>query len=985
MVLPTGFGIGTAPGRESSRFFVSSTTAPLTNRFPSSSTGGGLFEPGSKDSPDPVLRALPFFEDPETAPDDCSVHHILTLLTKSRIKVRQGKTSTFVTTPVDFSDLSSEYIGILYEGLLNYELRRVDENDAVVFLALGDEPALPLSRLEAMEDRAVAALVEKAKKGSKLASAEEGEENEEESEEEYVEAAAPDVEEESTVEETEEETAEDERQKVRDRARAWAERAVIQGKLVSKPPKKSAEAQRVYREAVESAVKSLVSRTVLPGEWFLVRFGGTRKGTGTFYTKPQLAVPTVHRTLRPLAYDPPKDGEGDANEDAPPAEWTPKKPEDILALKVCDPACGSGSFLVASLRFLTEALLESLHFHKRIQEQGENTLVTLAEGKPSTGALTEELLPCRPDAPDFDSRLRAQLKRWVVELCLYGVDIDSLAVELCRLALWVETMDRNLPFSFLDHKIKCGNSLVGCWFDRFRDYPALAWEREGGDKNHTKGVHFEQEAWTKAIKGFRKRLKPALADWIVGQGRLFEKVEGKTPDEIHDEALRLFEEMHALPIQETQERTVFYREKIEGSESLARLKEAFDTWCAIWFWPADKIACAPMPKDLGEPSEEGRRVVRELWREYRFFHWELEFPDVFKAKDSGFDAVVGNPPWETLQPMSKEFFSNIDPLYRSYGKQEALSKQKEYFDASADAERDWLLYNARFKGLANWAKHSGSPFGDGTANGSTFSLGKGSDSIHSLWKSRRAGSKTYSTPGHPFAWQGEGKPYTYKMFLEYGHALARHGGQLGLLVPSGVYTDKGSTNLRVLLLTHCRWKWLFGFENREGIFDIHRSFKFGPVIVQKGGTTQAIKTAFMHRDLKDWEDAEKHVIPYRREQLERFSPKTRAILEIRAHRDLQVLEKIYENSVLLGDQSENGWKIRYAQGDFNMTSDSHLFPPRPQWEAKGYKPDEYGRWIGPDGDVALPLYEGRMIGQFDFSKMGWVKGKGRASEWKTIP
>jgi hypothetical protein len=79
------------------------------------------------------------------------------------------------------------------------------------------------------------------------------------------------------------------------------------------------------------------------------------------------------------------------------------------------------------------------------------------------------------------------------------------------MALWIETMDKDLPFEFLDHKLKAGNSLVGCWFDRFRDYPALAWEREGGDKGHASGVHFEKEAWTKAIKkGRSDRIKP---DW----------------------------------------------------------------------------------------------------------------------------------------------------------------------------------------------------------------------------------------------------------------------------------------------------------------------------------------------------------------------------------------------------------------------------------------------------------------------------------------
>src|SRR5690606_36893743 len=103
-------------------------------------------------------------------------------------------------------------------------------------------------------------------------------------------------------------------------------------------------------------------------------------------------------------------------------------------------------------------------------------------------------------------------------------------------------------------------------------------------------------------------------------------------------------------------------------------------------------------------------IAERLAAEKRFFHWELEFPDVFRASDSGFDAVLGNPPWETLQPNSKEYFSNVDPLYRSYGKQEALRFQTEYFE-NRDIESNWLEYNARFAAESNWMKHAAEPFG----------------------------------------------------------------------------------------------------------------------------------------------------------------------------------------------------------------------------------------------------------------------------------
>ena len=104
----------------------------------------------------------------------------------------------------------------------------------------------------------------------------------------------------------------------------------------------------------------------------------------------------------------------------------------------------------------------------------------------------------------------------------------------------------------------------------------------------------------------------------------------------------------------------------------------------------------------------------------------------------------------------------------------------------------------------------------------------------------------------------------------------------------------------------------------------------------------------MCHKLEDWEHAEEIATPYTQKQIGQFSPRSRAILEIQSWRDLEILEKIYANSVLLGDDSLDGWGIRYAQGDFNMTSDSKLFPPRPQWEAQGYRPDEYSRWLKGD-------------------------------------
>ena len=1009
--------------------------------------GGGLFAPGDSDAKDSILRALSAFEHSTHMPSDAIVHRILELLCRSKVKVRQGRSSILVEAPVDFSDLSSEYIGILYEGLLDFELRRASADDPMVFLNLGDQPALPLARLEGMDDAALANLVEKLKQKTKTSGGEDSEEDEaveveaeaEESDEEIVETPVEAL--------VELEGDVDQIQQLRERTHQWAVRAVEAGKLVAKPKRKS-EALAAYQQNVNKTADNLIVRIVLPGEWFLVRWGGTRKGSGTFYTRPQLAIPTTRRTLQPLVYDMESGQE-------PSESATPKKPEEILALKVCDPAMGSGSFLVAALRFLTTALYESLHYHQRIEAHGDYSLCRLADGV-GTNSLLEETLPVVPDADDFEERLKARLKRYVVERCLYGVDIDPLAVELARLSLWVETMDTALPFGFLDHKLKCGNSLVGCWFDRFQDYPAMAWEREGGDKNHDRFVHHFREyvaktgnkkgqtqqsgdKWTQAIKDIRnvvvkEELKSLLETLDPAKPRLtypdFELP--ALPEQIHDEALAIFEELHNLPVYETEERERRYRERVEGSEAIRRLKFAFDTWCAVWFWLGEDIDIVPTPGKFFKPPFETREIIERLAQQYQFFHWELEFPDVFarefSPKKSGFDAIIGNPPWETLQPNSMEFFSNIDPLYRTYGKQEALQKQLEYFENDPRIERAWLAYCNHLKALSNWTKYAGCPFGDPAEAGDKFNLSrsaKETEYLHELWRDHRRKRTGYADNRHPFCYQGEGKPFTYKMFAELGHILLKDGGRFSLIIPSGVYSDKGSRNLRNLFLSRCQWESLYAFQNERFVFKAidHRN-KMVIFTIVKGGCTSAILTRFRlgPGNSPEIQELETDVLAFERylsvpvTEIKKFSPHTGALLEIRSERDLRVLEKMYTSSVLLGDDSLQGWEIQYRQGDFNMTSDSKLFPPRSQWEEKGYQPDEYGHWLkgnwqpyndepsifkGSKGailsadrqwmislneveDVALPLYQGVMIQQFDFSCKGWISGTGLKAIWQEI-
>jgi len=673
-----------------------------------------------------------------------------------------------------------------------------------------------------------------------------------------------------------------------------------------------------------------------PSAFFLARWSGTRKGGGAFYTHPGLAGPTVARTLRPLAYAPVDEVTNERTGRTRVTAWRPKIPEDILALRICDPAMGAGSFLVSALRFLVDALAESLETYDRFKETPQGTICTLRLPD-AAGPWGQEVCDMAKDHPQFQRTLRRRLGRRVIETCLFGVDLDPMAVALGSAVLWLELGDPDLAHDELAHNLKIGNSLVGSWLDLYGVERASIATLEPDERDH--------------------------------------------------------------------------------------LKKTLDADCAVWFQPQKKGRHARTHAIFDLSSDETGTTAQHLADRHRFFHWELEFPDVFARDNPGFDAVLGNPPWETVQPDSKEFFSKIDPLYRTYGKQRALQRQIELFAEDPSVQQAWMRHSADIEAMARWAKRSGA----------------------SQTRARRhLAPRVPSNENHPFCHQGSGKPYTYKMFLEQAHAIVRNTGRIGVIVPSGLYTDRGSAPLRRLFLETCRWEWLFGFENRSRIFDIHRSFKFCPIVVEKGDHTAAIQATFMRRDPDDWRNAETLAVPYPTQRIEQFSPRTKSIVEVSDPRDLEVLDRIYRGGVLLGDASSNGWGLTYRQGDFNMTSDSRLFPPRPAWEQRGFLPDEYGHWLKgpwrpihesgfvlgakdflissngvdgrnahgqlghwtiqnrPDGlvlsrdgsmgllaedieDLALPLYEGRMLGQFDSSAKAWMRGKGRRAVWTDKP
>ncbi len=944
--------------------------------FPFRPYGGVLFRPGERNSGDPISRALYILE--RNIPiNDETVSRMLRKLMRGPLPVMRGRTRTYVEGPVDYTDLRTEFIGLIYEGLLDYRIKRVDaETGPQIFLSIGREPVLPLKVLQDQlrdDPAGLKELLTKFKKEKVVAdtsSSDDAEQDEGEAPEEAADEAAPELDVETQLESQASIATKPADETALQAAGEWARAAVRLAGWVGK--KRARETDGQYQQRLDAEADALVKRVITPGEFYLVRAGNTRKGSGTFYTRPQLAVPTTHRTLAPLAFQRTTEN-----------ILIPKTPEEILALKICDPACGSASFLVATLHYLTDALYESLCFHRNLENDQQAMRITLPFGEPRTGAATEEMIPFSPADPQraeaFPERVKALLRRHIVERCIYGVDINPLAVELARVSLWVETMDRELPFTFLDHKIRVGNSLVGCRMDRVTDYPVAAWLRNGGDDPDTK----TKGPRTKRIRDLLEaKVKPEMRRLIDGkftdQPPLFPTGDASV-DDVARAARMVFELLHQVSVADPDQRERMYQKELVASRPRSQLQRAMDEWCAVWFWPTDEesLRHVPLPLNFHQATPERDAIVASLRTQYRFFHWEIEFPDVFTPDRAGFDAVLGNPPWEVAKPASQEFFTEYDPLFRSYGKQEAKGAAERLCENMPDVLASWDARKGSYKSLSNWVANIAEPF--------TVTIARGGkqEAYASAWTKARAKHASATLGAAAFISQGGADLNLFKLFLEYAYRLLAPTGRLGFIVPAALYSDSGTRELRELFLNESTWEWLFSFENRKKIFAIHSSFKFAVVIVDRARRSAPLRAAFMVHHLADWERKDPPVYDYDLAAVELFSPRSKSLPEVRTPRDMAICRKIYANSVRIGDNSP-GWEIKYAR-EFDMTNDSKLFRAREKLEAGGYKPDVFGRWIGPEGDVMLPLYEGRMIGQFDFSKKGWVRGKGRSAVWREIP
>jgi hypothetical protein len=611
-----------------------------------------------------------------------------------------------------------------------------------------------------------------------------------------------------------------------------------------------------------------------------VAAGSERKKTGSYYTPTSLISCLLDSALNPVLDE---------------AAQQPEPEAAILKLKVVDPACGSGHFLIAAAHRIAKRL----------------AAVRTGEEEPPPEAQRKAL-------------------RDVIGHCIYGVDLNPMAVELCKVSLWMEALEPGKPLSFLEHRIQCGNSLLGAT-------PALLAEGipdeafapiEGDDKEICREFkRINRDERNKQMRLFAATTEPwqQLGNFAASLMNL---------DTVGDDSIEAIREKERL-----------YEEAIRSGDYLDGRFWA-DTWCAAFVWKKTREFGYPITEEVFRRIERNphacepwmRREIERLAGEYRFFHWHLAFPDVFKAPpagekpenaqtgwNGGFAVVLGNPPWERIKLQEKEWFAARHP---------------EIAAAPNKAARERLIRSLR---ETDPALHTA--FGD------------------ALRRAEGESVLVRNTGRYPLC--GVGDVNTYAVFAECGRALLNPRGRMGVIVPSGIATDNTTRNFFASLVDSNTLVSLYDFENREGIFDgVHRSYKFSLLTVTgsprpKGSAADFFCFAHSTGELSD---PERH-FTLTAEDIALVNPNTRTCPIFRTRRDAEITKGIYRRIPVLVNETtgENPWGIRFSTM-FHMSNDSHLFRTREQLEAEGFVLRGNHFWKGEEEYV--PLYEAKMMHQY---------------------
>lgn len=657
-----------------------------------------------------------------------------------------------------------------------------------------------------------------------------------------------------------------------------------------------------------------------------------RKGSGSYYTPDDLVQLILAETLEPLVEERKRAfrdkieelGQSDLPDHRKIGQLKRLDPATaLLDLKICDPAMGSGHFLVSLVDFMADQVIAAMaeseldapeNWGDYISPLGEridtirNTILANADERNWT--IDEEQLDDRHI-----------IRRMVLKRCIYGVDKNQMAVELAKVALWLHTFTVGAPLSFLDHHLRCGDSLFGSWV------------KSGIDKAATYGTPLLlHEPMKRALRAASKmQIVEGLTDAEIAEAHrsadVFAEVEEMTAP--LDALLKLIHALDWLAIKD--------------KAGKAALKVFFDGQFG------DPLAIAMGKRDPKIKREADQRFAeilgeaRELVTEENFLNWQVAFPGIWSEWEAetltgGFDAVVGNPPWDRIKLQQVEWFA---------------ARRPEIARASRAADRKTMI-----------AK-----------------LQKTGDPLAQEFEKANARAETTSRmarKGGDYPLLSGGDTNFNSLFVERAQSIIAPGGIVGLLIPSGIATETSSQEFFSQLIEgHAASCYLDFFNKRvDGpLFfpDVYYRFKFS-VLVFSGGekTFDECRFATFVRDISELNDPSK-VFSMGVDHFRHVNPNSKTAPVYRAARDRKIATDIYERFPVLVNRSSGtevkAWPVKYIRM-YDMANSSDEFRTTKELQEKeGAWPEHGGVWGSAQG-TWVPLYEGKMVQAFDHRASG---------------
>lgn len=614
--------------------------------------------------------------------------------------------------------------------------------------------------------------------------------------------------------------------------------------------------------------------------------GSERKTTGSYYTPSSLIQVLIDSALEPVISEALKRaGASVENQQAA-----------ILNLKVVDPACGSGHFLVAAAHRLARRL----------------ATVRTGEGEPAPEATRSAL-------------------RDVISNCIYGVDINPMSVELCKVSLWMEALEPGKPLSFLDAHIQCGNSLVGVSPNLdISEIPDEAFNPTFGD----------DKATASALKKRNKRERGGSHADKAGQlGFRFEVTHMTSMDDLARWLAERAEQVDAMPEDDSTQVQAKARAFDDYHASIEYLKNRFelDLWTAAFFWMISKADAesmlAPTQQELiqlrngGELDSRLVDRVKELSERLNFFHWELAFPKVFSGENQGFDCVLGNPPWGKYTIIETKYFEtkdeNIASTKTKAARDKALSKLAI---ENPQLYQEWVDDVNKAEGHTKFIQRSGR-----------------------------------------FPLSSFGEINTYLPFTELAKQLLDLSGRCGLIIKSSIFISDNGVELLSSIVDEKKLVSLFDFRNWEGLFPAIGYHERFTLITFTGFRIADFnpKFAFYCDDTNDLMSKNK-MLAITENDLILISPNTGKLPILTSSRDLEILRRVCNkfSALVLEKKNENPWGVSYGSL-FHASGASEHFFNKEDLISSNYTLNPDFTFSGNDGKRFVPFYEGKYVQIYD--------------------